>query len=190
TTLDHFDRRYPGFYPQKVKQVELMLVGLGGSEGVHGTLRNIGLSKFRREDGGIVNQIYPADVMPLSEYNVRQDALVFQLESKDLRLFENNGIATMWQLDLPRSTNTFDLRQILDIQLVIYYDGFFDPGLETQIKAALPKSGKTSRGISLGLYAPDELFFLRSQGTAVLNLSEDFFPANQVNRKLTQYFIR
>ena len=96
----------------------------------------------------------------------------------------------MWQLDLPRSTNTFDLRQILDIQLVIYYDGFFDPGLETQIKAALPKSGKTSRGISLGLYAPDELFFLRSQGTAVLNLSEDFFPANQVNRKLTQYFIR
>ena len=190
TTLDHFDRRYPGFYLQKVKQVELMLVGLGGSEGVHGTLRNIGLSKFRREDGSIVNQIYPADVMPLSEYNVRQDALVFQLESKDLRLFENNGIATMWQLDLPRSTNTFDLRQILDIQLVIYYDGFFDPGLETQIKAALPKSGKTSRGISLRLYAPDELFFLRSQGTAVLNLSEDFFPANQVNRKLTQYFIR
>ena len=190
TTLAHFDRRYPGFYLQKVKQVEVVLVGLTGMEGVHGTLRNIGLSQFRREDGTIVNQIYPADVMPLSEYNIRQDAIVFQLESKDLRLFENNGVATMWQLDLPRSTNTFDLRQILDVHLVIAYDGFFSPGLEKQLLAAMPKSSSSSRGISLRLYAPDELFFLRSQGTAVLNMGEAFFPANQTKRVLTQYLIR
>jgi tetratricopeptide (TPR) repeat protein len=190
TTLEHFDRRYPGFYLQKVKQAEVVFVGLTGSEGVHGTLRNIGVSKFRAKDGTIVDQVYPADVMPLSEYNVRQDAIVFQLENKELRLFENNGVATMWQLDLPRGTNTFDLRQILDVQLVLYYDGYFDATLEEQVIAALPTSGSASRGLSLQLYAPDELFFLRSQGTAELEIEAALFPANHTNQVLTSYHIQ
>jgi hypothetical protein len=190
TTLEHFDRRYPGFYLQKVKQVEVVLVGLNGSEGVHGTLRNIGISQFRIKDGSIVNQTYPADIMPLSEYNVRQDAIIFQLDSKELRLFENNGVATMWQLNLPLATNTFDLRQILDIQMVVYYDGFFDAGLEQQILASLPTSGSVSRGLSLRMYAPDELFFLRSQGSAELQITPDLFPANHTNQVLSSYSIQ
>lgn len=190
TTLDHFDRRYPGFYLQKVKQVELVFVGLNGTEGVHGTLRNIGLSKVRRKNGTIENQIYPADVMPLSEYNVRQDAVIFQLDSKELRLFENNGVATMWQLDLPLSSNAFNMRNILDIELVVYYDGFHAQALENQIVAALPTSGSASRGLSLKLYAPDELFFLRGQGNAQLAITPDLFPANQVAQKLKSYSLQ
>ncbi len=187
TTLDHFDRRYPGFYLQKVKQVEVVMVGLSGTEGVHGTVRNIGMSQFRTKSGTVVNQTYPADVMPLSEYNVRQDAIVFQLDNKDLRLFENNGVATMWQIDLPRSTNTFDLRQILDIHMVIYYDGFFNNSLEQQIMANLPASGQASRGLSLRMYAPDELFYLRNNGSAEFDISPDLFPANQTEQKLSSY---
>ncbi|MGI5823933.1 MAG: hypothetical protein ACOX6Z_08350, partial [Dethiobacteria bacterium] len=190
TTLEHFDRRYPGFYLNKIKQVDVVFVGLTGAEGVSGTLRNIGLSQFRTKSGSIVNQTYPADVMPLSEYNVRQDALVFQLDSKELRLFENNGVATMWQLDLPRAVNTFDLHQILDIHLVIYYDGFFDANLEQQILAALPAGGSASRGIALRLYAPDELYYLRSQGAAELCLSPAFFPANHTNLRLKGYTLQ
>jgi hypothetical protein len=190
TTLEHFDRRYPGFYLQKLKQVEVVFVGLNGSEGTHGTLRNIGLSRFRTKDGAIVDQTYPADVMPLSEYNVRQDAIVFQLDNKELRLFENNGVATMWQLDLPLGSNTFDLRQILDVQLVVYYDGFFDGGLEQQVMAALPRSGGSSRGLSLQLYAPDELYFLRAQGTARLSITPDMFPANHTGQRLRSYVVR
>lgn len=190
TTLEHFDRRYPGFYLQKVKQAEVVFVGLGGSEGVHGTLRNIGLSQFRTKSGAIVNQTYPADVMPLSEYNVRQDAIVFQLDSKELRLFENNGVATMWQLDLPLATSTFDLRQILDIQLVISYDGFFNAGLEQQILANLPASGSASRGMSLRMYALDEWFYLRNKGSAELQITPGLFPANHINQQLSSYFIQ
>jgi Tc toxin complex TcA C-terminal TcB-binding domain len=190
TTLEHFDRRHPGFYLQKVKQVEVVFVGLGGSEGAHGTLRNIGVSQFRTRTGEIVDQVYPADVMPLSDYDVRRDAIVFQLDAKELRLFENNGVATMWQLDLPRSTNTFDLRQILDIQLVVYYDGFFDPGLEATIRAALPPGGSASRALSLQLYAPDELFFLRNQGSARMEITPDLFPANHVDHRLKSYVVQ
>ncbi len=190
TTLDHFDRRYPGFYLQKVKQVELVFVGLNGTEGVHGTLRNIGLSQFRKKSGKIVNQTYPADVMPLSEYDVKRDAIVFQLDSRELRLFENNGIATMWQLDLPLANNTFDLSQILDIQMVLYYDGFFDRSLEQDILEALPASASGARALGLRLYAPDELFFLKSQGSAELAITPHLFPANQTNQVLTHYRIQ
>ena len=190
TTMDFFDRRYPGYYLQKVKQVEVVMIGLNGTEGVHGTLRNIGVSKFRKKDGSKVNQLFTADVMPLSEYNVRNDAIVFQLDTKELRLFENNGIATMWQLDLPLSTNTFPLTQILDIQLVVYYDGFFDAQLEQSILAALPASDTASRGLSMQLYAPDELFFLKNQGSASISIEPALFPANQKNQILTNYFLK
>lgn len=190
TTLAHFDRRYPGFYLQKVKQVEVLFVGLVGTEGVHGTLRNIGLSKFRHRSGAVVNQVYPADVMPLSDYDVRQDALVFQLNADELRLFENNGIATVWQLDVPRHSNTFDLSQILDVQLVLYYDGFFDPQLERQVFAALPAQGSGTRSYALRLTAPDELYFLRSQGQASLVLDAGLLPANQTDPQLKGYFLQ
>jgi hypothetical protein len=190
TTLEHFDRRYPGFYLQKVKQVELLFVGLAGTEGVHGTLRNIGLSKFRRRDGSIVGQTYPADVMPLTDYDVRQDAVVFQLSANELRLFENNGIATVWQLDVPKHSNTFDLHQILDVQLVLYYDGFFEAGLERTVLAALPATGAGTRSFGLRLTAPDELFFLRSQGSAQLSIDASLLPANQAAPQLKSYFLQ
>jgi Tc toxin complex TcA C-terminal TcB-binding domain len=190
TTLAHFDRRYPGFYLQKIKQVELLFVGLAGTEGVHGTLRNIGLSKFRRADGSIVDQVYPADVMPLTDYDVRQDAIVFQLSSNELRLFENNGIATVWQLDVPLHSNTFELSQILDVQLLLYYDGFFSPGLEQMTIAALPAAGSGTRSFSLRLTAPDELFFLRNQGNAALVLDARLLPSNQGDPQLKSYFLQ
>lgn len=190
TTLEHFDRRYPGFYLQKVKQVELLFLGLSGTEGVHGTLRNIGLSRFRRQDGSIVSQAYPADVMPLSDYDVRRDAVVFQLSQNELRLFENNGIATVWQLDVPRHSNTFDLGRILDVQLVLAYDGFFDPGLEQTVLATLPPSGSGARAFSLRLSAPDELFFLRGQGGAELVLDASLLPANQGQPVLRRYTLQ
>lgn len=190
TTLEHFDRRYPGFYLQKIKQVEVVFVGLNGSEGVHGTLRNIGVSQFRQKNGDVVSLSYPADVMPLSEYSIRQDALVFQLDAKELRLFENNGVATMWQLELPLSTNTFDLGQILDVQLVVYFDGFFDENLETSVRQTLPTSDSGARAVSMAMFAPDELYFLRSHGSGGLRVDSRMLPVNHVDPVLTSYALQ
>ncbi len=127
TTLEMFDRLYPGQYLHKIRSVEAVFVGLSRAAGVHGSLRNIGVSTFRKEDGSVQTLAYPADVMPLSAYEVRNDAMVFRVDPKLLRLFENNGVATMWQLELPRGTNDFDYRSIFDVLLVLNYDAFFDP---------------------------------------------------------------
>ncbi len=190
TTLDLFDRAYPGYYLHKVRNVELVFVGLTNATGIYGTLRNVGASHFRRADNSISTLVYPADVMPLSQYDVRQDVVVFQFNPNDLRLFENNGVATQWRIDLPLSTNDLDFNEILDIQLVLYYDAFFDPTLETTIQATLPTSSRASRGVSMSLYTPDELFYLRNQGAANLSFDASMFPANQVHLQRTRLVIR
>ena len=179
TQFADFDRRHPGLYLAKIRNVEVVFVGLAGLRGICGTLRNIGVSRFRTSGGAVVERLYPADVMVLSQYEIRGDALAYRVNPNDLRLFENNGIDTLWQLDLPFDANDLDYRDILDVQLVLYYDGFFSPVLETQIRADLPIAGGASRAVSLRFSAPDELFYLKNQGEGELLFDSSQFPRNQ-----------
>ncbi len=190
TALEDFDRDYAGFYLAKVRNVELIFVGLAGATSIAGTLRNIGVSRFRTSTGDVVARLYPADVMALSQYDIRQDALTFRFSPNDLRLFENNGIATLWRLDLPKSANDFDFADILDVHMVLYYDGFFDRQLETQIRSALPAGGSASRVTSLKMSFPDELYFLKSQGEAEFAFDALMFPRNITDLVRTRTTIR
>lgn len=185
TELADFDRQYPGYYLAKIRNVELIFVGITGATTIAGTLRNIGGSKFRRQNGATVSRLYPADVMALSQYDLRQDALAFRFNPNELRLFENNGIETMWQIDLPPSANDFDYNEILDVQLVLYFDGFFSPLLEQSVKATLPTTGASSRAFTMRLSYPDELFYLKNKGEGILTFAADMFPRTQKNMKRT-----
>lgn len=190
TEFAEFDRNHPGLYLCKLRNVELVVVGITRATSISGSLRNVGISKFRRENGTIVTRLYPSDVMPLSQYEIRQDALAFRFNPNDLRLFENNGIDTLWQLELPKDANDFDYNEILDVHLVLYYDGFFSPSLETTVKAALPKSGSGSRGFSMSMSFLDEMFFLKNKGNAELSFEADMFPHNQTKMKRTKVTLK
>ncbi len=189
TTLDQLDRLYPGFYLHKVRDVEVQLVGISSGEGIHGTLRNVGVSSFRASDGTVQQLVYPPDVMPLSQYDARTDAIVLRADPQQLRLFENNGAATMWRLELPPGINDVDLAGILDAYLVLSFDAFFDGDLETTVKAGLPTTGSASRVTSMRLQAPDELFFLRTQGTGVLAVDAADLPRTQTDLTRTSFVL-
>jgi hypothetical protein len=180
TELAMFDRQNPGMYLCKMRNVECLFVGIS-ADGISGSLRNVGVSKFRDSAGNVFNRLYPADVMPISRYDLRQDALAFRVNPNDLRLFESNGIDTLWQLDLPLDSNDFNYDEILDVQLLFYYDGLFDPALETQVRAALPKTGTGTRVLSMRMSFPDELFYLKSNGEAELVIDTTLFPKIQTN---------
>ena len=181
TELADFDRENPGLFLCKLRNVELIFVGITGATSIAGSLRNIGVSKFRLGTGAVVTRVYPSDVMPLSQYDLRQDALAFRFNPNDLRLFENNGIDTLWQIELPLNANTFDFNEILDVQLVFYYDGFFSQTVEAAVKAALPVNGTASRAFSSRMSFPDELFYLKNKGEAELVFDAGMFPRNQTN---------
>ena len=192
TRLRDFDRAYPGMYQCKIKNVELVIVGVSNATSIAGSLRNIGVSKFRNSKGLIKNRMYSADIMPLSQYSFRNDALAFRFDPKDLKLFENHGVATMWELDIRPDANDFDLKDILDIQLVIYYDGFYSASLEQTIKAQLPVSGNGNKTIGLRLLYPDELFYLRNRGEAIIDIDKNLFAASETNivRKSNRLIIK
>jgi len=190
TTLEQLDRLYPGFYLHIAKRVEVQFVGVSSGTGVHGTLRNIGVSQFRNADGSIHQLVYPADVMPLSMYEVRADSLVLRADPQQLRLFENNGAATMWRLELPLGTNDVDLAGLLDIYLIISLDAFFDSDLEGTVKASLPTTGAAARATSMRLQAPDELFFLRTQGSGVLAVAAADLPRTQKDLARASFTLR
>ncbi len=128
--------------------------------------------------------------MILSQYEIRQDTLAFRFNPNDLRLFENNGIETLWQLELPRDANDFDYTDILDIHLVLYYDGFFDPTIEDQVRSALPAFGSAARAVSMKFSSPDELFYLKNQGEAEIIFDTVMFPRNQIDMKRTTNTIK
>lgn len=180
TELALFDRQNPGMYLCKMRNVECLFVGIS-ADGISGSLRNVGISRFRDSAGTISSRLYPADVMPISRYDLRQDALAFRVNPNDLRLFENNGIDTLWQLSLPLDSNDFNYDEILDVQLVLYYDGLFDPDLETSVIAALPKGGTGTRVLSMRMSFPDEFFYLKSNGEAELVIDETLFPRTQTS---------
>ena len=186
TNLAQFDRENPGMYLCKLRYVELIFVGITRAASLAGSLRNIGISKFRKSDGSVVSRLYPSDVMPLSQYDIRQDSLAYRFNPNDLRLFENNGIDTMWQLNMPLSANDMDYSQILDIQLVMYYDGFFSTNVETAVIAALPTTGSSTRVFSMKFTFPDELYFLRNQGNAKLSFDKTLFPYNIKDMQRTE----
>jgi hypothetical protein len=190
TEFADFDRAHPGMHLCKVRNVELVLVGITSATAVGGSLRNVGVSRFRRADGSIVSRTYPGDVMPISQYAVRNDALLFRFDPNQLRAFELNGIDALWQLELPQGANGFELSDLLDAQLVIYYDGFFDPGLEASVRAALPASGGSSRPISMAMELPDELFFLKSNGNAEIDFSDAMFPSTETSRERTSVVMK
>ncbi|HVT94413.1 MAG TPA: hypothetical protein VHD76_16315 [Bryobacteraceae bacterium] len=189
TTLAMFDRQAPGMYLCKTRNVELVFVGVTNAT-LAGTLRNGGVSAFRRPDGSTITRVYPADVMPLSAYEFRQDALAFRVTPNELRLFENNGIETQWQIDLPPGANDFDYGDLLDAQLTLYYDGFFSPALEQTVKAALPAGGSATRAFSMQMTFPDELFFLKNQGQAEVAFEPSLYPRNQKDPKRTRVVVK
>jgi hypothetical protein len=190
TTLEQFERPYPGFYLHKLRNVEVSFVGITGPGGLSGTLRNIGVAKFRRDNNVVDVLAYPPEVMPLSPYDVRQDALVFRVSPNEQRIFENNALATHWRLEVPLAANDMDFDELLDVYLIFEYDALFSAQLETQVRAALPTTGTGARGISLRLYFPDELFYLKSRGAAQLVFDAGMFPRNQLNLVRNQVVVQ
>jgi hypothetical protein len=183
TSLPDFDREFPGMYLCKIKNVELVFVGITRAVSIAGSLRNVGVSRFRKSDGTVISQLYPADVMPLSQYDIRQDALAFRFDPKDLKLFENSGLETIWELQLHRHANDFDFREILDIHMIVYYDGFHNSTLESNIIDSLPATGKASRAFSMILNFPDELYYLKNNGEGIMDFETGMFPYNQTELK-------
>ncbi|MBV9110659.1 MAG: hypothetical protein JO306_14710, partial [Gemmatimonadetes bacterium] len=173
TTLHDADLRHPGFYGQRLAGIELEVVGLLPPEGIHGTLRAGGISRYRTADGGEKSRIHTPDTLALSEYTLRNDAFVFRADPRMHGLFEGHGVATTWLLDLPRRSNNLDYRLITDVRLILYYSATYDQALHDRVLVAAPKPGELShsRSLLLRFDFPEVWYTLLDSGAATFTVT-------------------
>lgn len=181
TSLYDFARRHPGFYGQRLAAVEVEVVGLLPPEGVRGTLRGGVVSRYAQADGSERSRVHSLDTLALSEYTLRGDAYVFRTDTRELGLFEGHGVATTWEIDLPRGSNNLDYRLVSDVQLVLYYTARHSDALRDATIAAPPRPGEDVhvRDFAMRFDFPEVWFaFLRSR-TATWTIDPSYLPRNE-----------
>jgi tetratricopeptide (TPR) repeat protein len=184
TKLEDFDRLYPGSYMHKLHAIEVTVEGLIGADGWSGCLKNSGTSSYRTRDNAVKTRLQPAETLFLSSYSVKGDAVVFRPSEETLGVFEGSGVATAWTLDIPRGSNDLNYEAISDVKLVLYYHGYYDPGLEAVVRAALPATGSRSRSFSLRFNAPDAFFLMLDRAETDFTIGRGDFPFNQVDQTI------
>ncbi|HLL77835.1 MAG TPA: hypothetical protein VK421_21440 [Pyrinomonadaceae bacterium] len=181
TKLEDFDRLYPGTYMHKIKAVEVTVEGLISADGINGSLKNSGISTFRRRNNKVKLRLQPRETMMLSNYSLKGDAVVFRPSEETSGVFEDGGVATAWTLEVPPDSNDLNYQSVSDIKLVLYYESYHDPLLEKAVRQALPATGRWSRGFSLRFNHPDAFFLLIEQATTGFDIRAGDFPYNQLN---------
>ncbi|MEO1517546.1 MAG: hypothetical protein AAFV95_21155 [Bacteroidota bacterium] len=183
TALHDFDRRHPGFFGQRLSAVEVEVIGLLPSEGVNGTLRGSFVSRYRTENGGSKNRLHLTDTLALSEYTYRGDGILFRMDLQKRGLFEGNGVAGSWELELPRRSNNFDFRLITDVRLVFYYSARFSPSLKTTVlnRAPLPGEMTHARDFALRYDFPEVWYGFLKDKEMSMSVTPNLMPRNEKN---------
>ena len=186
TLLYDFDRRHPGFHAQRVQAVELEVAGVIPSAGVRGTLRAGGFSRYRQENGEADVRIHAVDTLALSEYEEREDRILFRVDPEEYGLFEGHGVATTWHVDLPQRANNFDFDRIRDIRLVVYYEAQYDPGLAKEVESRQPLPGELTgaKDFQLRYDFPESWYAMLDDGTMTFEVTDDHMPQTQESFRL------
>jgi hypothetical protein len=195
TRIDDFDSLYPGSYAGRIDAVEVTVDGLVPATGISGTLTNSGISSYRvplrgwlnPATSGLKHRVQNKETLILSDYSVRQDALLESTDTRQLRLFQGAGLTSSWRLELPKEVNDLDYGALLDVRLTFYYKARFDPGLAARVKtqlATLPGFTSRQRAIPLRWLYPDAFFSFQDAGTLAMTLRARDFPHNETNAVL------
>jgi hypothetical protein len=192
TSLNDFDLMHPGFYSQRIKSVEVEIVGFVPPDGLNGTLTAGGVSRYRTAAADSKTRLHVKDIMALSGFTLRNDAFVFGADNRIRGLFEGLGLGTTWILNLPKRSNNFDYRRIFDIRLVLYYRSKYDPQLQETILTRAPLPGELVRvkDFALRYDFPEAWYVFYENAQAQFTMSKFNLPLNQRNFDLQHLYLR
>src|SRR6185436_8812146 len=112
TSMDMFDRDFPGHYIRLIKRVRTSVIALiPPTAGIRATLSTRGIS-YAVIKGGDMYQRVPVQRGPeLVALSSPRDATgLFELDTQSEMLlpFEGAGVETTWEFQMPRAANFFD----------------------------------------------------------------------------------
>ncbi len=189
--LQDVDQLHPGTCVRKLKRVELIVEGLIGPRGLHGTLTNSGTSHDRARDGSRKTRLQKPETMALSQFDLRNDGFVFTSDEDLLALFENAGPAGGWIVEFPPESNDVDYRAITNMHLVLYFDAFYSEPASDHVRAELAATAlfQAAAGLSLRHQYPDEFFALRDTGTVLFAMDNAYLPYNHADPRVREIYM-
>lgn len=153
TSMNLFDRDFPGHYLRLIKRVHTSVIALiPPTLGIHATLATTGLSRVVVSQNGILGTTLirrPPESVAFTSPRDATGLFELQPQAQEMLLpFEGIGVDTAWEFRMPKASNLFDYRTIGDVLLTIEYTALdnFDyrqqviRELDTRISAERPFS--------------------------------------------------
>jgi hypothetical protein len=192
TSLELFDRPFPGTVRRKMKKLEIFVEGLLPAEGASGYLAHGGICKEWRQVGTTwAKQSWsvPPERMVLSSYQFRRDLSIFSPSEEVLGLFENYAPQGNWTLSIPPASNDVDYQAITDIQFIVYFTAEYDDGLASHVATTYPNAGSRVCVLSSRFYYPDEYYRLDADRKVTFTIDATRFPHNYAGMTLSSFAV-
>lgn len=193
TSAAPFDLAYPGTYNHRIRSVEVAAIVPVTETPPKGILSNLGISRV--QDSSLENShtiVRPPNMLPLSEFSLKEDMAVYQIPGEMLMAFEGSGIETFWTLEFSAAANPKGLTHLADICITFYLDTQFSHTRKLELSKADPQP--ISRSV---LFSAKHLFphtlnaFLSGGDQAVLefDITGSLLPKIEKERNITNIVV-
>ena len=206
TTIQQFDRDFPGHYIRLIKRVRVSIIGLiNPIENIKATLSTTGISRVVVKDNQQFKETtierLPESISLTSPINTtgQFDFDLFQ-QNDMLQPFEGMGVASSWSFELPKPSNvSLDYDAIADILITIDYTAIHSEDYKHQVIQHLNTTFSADRAFSFRNEFPDQWYDFNNmeevEETVYIPVEFEVlradFPANLENiqvKELTLYF--
>jgi len=202
TSMEWFDRDFPGHYLRLIAQVRVSVVALvPPTEGIKATLTSSGISRV--VIGGDRFQTVPIRRQPeqvaLTSPMNATGVFELDLQSELLRPFEGSGVDTQWEFRLPKATNRFDFNSIATVLITIDYTALNSYTYQQQVLQTLDRKVNSDRLFSFRNTFADAWYDLNNPDQTTTPMVVQFetrredFPPNIENLRIQHvvlYFVR
>jgi hypothetical protein len=166
TTMDQFDRDFPGDYLRLVKRIRVSVVALiPPLDGIKATLSSTGISRVvrggdRYQEATLATQ---PETVAITAPSQGPGLMELQQDQAEMYLpFEGLGVASGWVFSLPKAANAFDFNTIADVIFTIEYSAIYSDEYRRHVVQRLNSSlaYQGERTFSLRQHFADEWYSL------------------------------
>ena len=199
TSMDMFDRDFPGGYLRLVKSIRVAVIALiPPLDGVKATLSSTGITRVVRGGDRFVEVTITTQPETVAITAPISGPGVVELQQEQAHMllpFEGLGVAGNWVLAMPKAANAFDFNTIADVVFTIEYTAIYSDEYRAQVVQRLnaDRSFEGERAFSLRQHFADEWYNLHHPELfddvnrrlrPVLEFSRSDYPPNLINGSL------
>lgn len=186
TSMEMFDRDFPGHYLRLIKRVRTSVIALiPPVQGIRATLATTGVSRVTIGGDSFQSAVVRRDPELVALTSPNNATGLFELEQQsDMLLpFEAMGVDTSWEFQMPKPANPFDYNSVADVLISIDYTALNDGDYRQQVIRSLNRDLSAERAFSLRQRV-DEWYDLNNpnptatQITTSLTIKREDFPPN------------